>query len=113
MSNEAPTNQQAKQPNGAEDGATEKPHLWKPGQSGNPGGRPKQVRELLELARTSVPKAFALAKELMADPGEDSRVRLEAAKFLTSYGIGAPPREQLDVTGAIHVNIVIPATGEP
>lgn len=72
---------------------------FRPGQSGNPSGRPKAVRELIELARESVPKAFGLAAKLMVNEDEDSRVRLEAAKFLTSYGIGAPPRE-VQLTGA-------------
>jgi hypothetical protein len=72
---------------------------FRPGQSGNPSGRPKQVLELIELARSAVPRAFALAQNLLGDSDEESRVRLEAAKFLTSYGLGAPPR-QVQVTDA-------------
>ena len=65
------------------------------GVSGNPTGKPKQVRELLEVARRSVPDAFALAEKLMNGAAVEPRVRLEAAKFLTSYGLGAPPKEPL------------------
>lgn len=46
--------------------------------------------------------------KLLIDENQDSRVRLDAAKFLTSYGLGAPPRELLDASGAIQLNIVIP-----
>jgi hypothetical protein len=64
-----------------------------PGTSGNPGGRPRAVRELLEQARASVPAALELAERLVADEQEDSRVRLEAAKLLMAYGLGSPPKE--------------------
>lgn len=64
-----------------------------PGRSGNPGGRPKAVRELLDRARAAVPAAFDLAEKLVADEKADPRVRLEAARFLTAYGLGAPPKE--------------------
>lgn len=73
--------------------AESKPWQFKKGQSGNPGGRPKAVRELLERARKSVPAAFDLAERLLEDEEAEPRVRLDAAKFLTSYGIGAPPKE--------------------
>lgn len=66
---------------------------FKSGVSGNPGGRPKAVRELLERARGSVPEAFDLAERLVRDDAADPRVRLEAAKFLTAYGLGPPPKE--------------------
>ena len=58
----------------------------------NPGGRPKAVRELLDLARESVPDALAFAKKLLANETADDRVRLDAAKFLTAYGLGAAPK---------------------
>ena len=65
------------------------------GSSGNPGGRPKAVRELLDMARASVPKALALAAAFMDDDRLDPRIRLESAKFLASYGLGTP-HKQLD-----------------
>lgn len=69
---------------------------FSPGVSGNPGGRPKAVKELLERARRSVPAAFDLAEKLIADDDADDRVRLDAAKFLASYGLGAPPKSVPD-----------------
>jgi hypothetical protein len=67
-----------------------------PGNTVNPGGRPKAVRELLDLARSHVPGSLDLAVKLRDDETEDSRVRLEAAKFLTAYGLGAPPKTAVD-----------------
>lgn len=62
------------------------------GTTGNPGGRPKAVRELVELARSHVPASLELAVELRDDETEDSRVRLDAAKFLVAYGLGSPTK---------------------
>lgn len=66
------------------------------GSSGNPGGRPRAVRELLEMARASVPKALSLAVAFMDDERIDPRVRLESAKFLASFGLGTPHKQQAD-----------------
>lgn len=38
---------------------------WKPGQSGNPGGRPKELKDLQNLARMAYPEALALAVNLI------------------------------------------------
>lgn len=66
------------------------------GRSPNPGGRPKAVRELLDLARKEVPASFELAVRLRDDENGEPRVRLEAAKFITAYGLGAPPKVALE-----------------
>lgn len=76
----------------AQNSGTERGRPFAKGQSGNPGGRPKAVRELQERARLSVPAAFAFAEDLLADAEADARVRLDAAKFLTMYGLGAAPK---------------------
>lgn len=65
---------------------------FKPGHSGNPGGRPKQVLKLLRLARKHSRRALLFAVELLENTAEEGRVRLEAAKFITAYGLGAPPK---------------------
>lgn len=74
---------------------------FKAGASGNPGGRPKQVMRLLKLARKHSHEALRYAVELLREApiGDEPRdmishrkVKLEAAKFLWSYGVGAPPK---------------------
>lgn len=66
---------------------------FKPGQSGNPGGRPKAVRELLEVARAACPETLAYLVRVRDDEGEETRARLEAGKILLAYGLGAPPKQ--------------------
>lgn len=78
------------------------PHAWKPGQSGNPGGRPKKSRELEELIREALTmpdgrnKAVERLLGIMAE-GED-KDSIAAAKLLKAYGYGNP-RQQVEVTG--------------
>lgn len=103
----------------------------------NSGGRPKAVKELLEVARGHAPRAIALAASyldeqpqpdldelerrlgleksldgnplaeairllvaeariLRASARLDPRVRMEAVKFIASYGLGSPPKQSDD-----------------
>lgn len=73
--------------------------IMKGGGSLNPGGQRKKVRELCELARESMPKVFAFALRVVDDEAEDTRTRLDAGKFLASYGLGTPPRVEADGDG--------------
>lgn len=59
---------------------------WKPGQSGNPGGRVGVLAEIRELARQKTPKAVEALVEALACPGE----RVAAATILLAYGYGRP-----------------------
>ncbi len=69
---------------------------WKKGgPSPNPGGRPKAVAELLDLARSHVPRALRLAARFLRDREMDPRVRLDAAKLVIAYGLGKPPSTSL------------------
>ncbi len=61
---------------------------WQKGQTGNPGGRPKQPIKMTELARSHGPEAINLLVEKMRH-GEDDRVQIMAAKILLDRGYGA------------------------
>lgn|GEM_PF-1294816 len=61
---------------------------WKPGQSGNPKGRPKKLVDIAALASEHGPKCVAVVVELLDDP--DSRIRLAAAVALLERGFGKP-----------------------
>ena len=68
-----------------------------PGQSGNPGGRPKDEHRVAELARSYTLEAIDTLVELMRD-GKDERVRGTADQALLDRGWGKATVEV--VTGA-------------
>ena len=57
------------------------------GQSGNPGGRPKDEHRVAELARSYTLEAIDTLVELMRE-GKDERVRGTAAQALLDRGWG-------------------------
>ena len=63
-------------------------------QSGNPGGRPKgltrRVRELVGDDGTAIAEFM---HAVMADEGERTTDRLEAARWLADRGFGKPPQD--------------------
>ena len=58
-----------------------------PGQSGNPGGRPKDEHRVAELARSYTVEAIETLVELMRH-GKDERVRGTTAQALLDRGWG-------------------------
>ena len=62
-----------------------------PGQSGNPGGRPKDEHRVAELARSYTVEAIDTLVELMRD-GKDERIRGTAAQALLDRGWGRGER---------------------
>jgi hypothetical protein len=82
------------------------------GVSGNPGVRPKELREVIELARAHGPEAIAVLADIMNDPESPPAARVAAANALLDRGWGKPaqavelfgnaggPIETADVTSA-------------
>lgn len=59
-----------------------------PGQSGNPGGRPRLVAEVRELAREHAPAALMRLVELMQS--DDERVAIVACREVLDRAYGRP-----------------------
>lgn len=70
---------------------------WKPGQSGNPSGRPKDL--ITPLARKYGNEAIQTIYSIMSDQLMDPAVRVKAAALLLDRGYGKA-REHIELTGA-------------
>ena len=66
------------------------------GKSGNPGGRPRIVAEVRELARAHTGKAVETLVSIMTNPKSAPAARVSAANALLDRGYGKPPQH---VTG--------------
>ena len=64
------------------------PFAFKPGQSGNPGGRGGEYYEAQEICRDAAPEAARVIIELLQS--DDDRVRLMAAKEIFDRAFGRP-----------------------
>lgn len=78
----------------AQDIQTKPSHLWRPGESANPGGRPKWLKEAREQMREHVPAAVAKVVEVMSGKvGEKDvplKMQLEAAREILDRVLGRP-----------------------
>jgi hypothetical protein len=88
---------------------------WRPGQSGNPGGRPKVSAEIRDLARDHGAQAIERLVALMHSKNENVAVR--AAEALLDRGYGRPiqgvelsEQEARPKHTAIQVTFVTPPT---
>lgn len=68
-----------------------RPGAWKPGQSGNPSGRPKGYPEVEQLAREHTAAAIAALVRGLSDPDKFGF----CAKVLLDRGWGNPPQRQV------------------
>ena len=76
---------------------------FKKGQSGNPGGRPKVIAEVKELAREHTGKAVETLVSIMTNPKAAAAARVSAANALLDRGYGRPPQH---VTGEVAASYV-------
>jgi hypothetical protein len=65
---------------------------FKKGQSGNPGGRPKVVAEVKELARAHTGEAIETLVSIMTNIKSAPAARVSAANALLDRGYGKPPQ---------------------
>lgn len=61
-----------------------------PGQSGNPGGRPKESGHIKALARKHTEDAIAVLASILGDPDAKGSERIAAAIALLDRGYGKP-----------------------
>jgi HEAT repeat protein len=76
---------------------------FKKGVSPNPGGRPKIVQAIKELAMKKSPEAFERITQLLDDP--DPRISLAAAKEILDRAYGRPA-QAVEVSGTDGAPIV-------
>jgi hypothetical protein len=61
---------------------------FQPGQSGNPGGRPKVISEIQALAREHKTEAIDTLVAIMRDEGASAAARVSAATAILDRGFG-------------------------
>ena len=65
-----------------------KKHQFKPGQSGNPGGVPKQRKDIGDKALREADNALKRVVELLAST--DEKIAMAAAREILDRGVGKP-----------------------
>jgi len=66
---------------------------WEPGQSGNPGGRPKMPPELLQRLRDFTPRVIEIWQEIANDTRLKPEPRLRATELIAERAYGKPPQD--------------------
>jgi hypothetical protein len=64
---------------------------WQKGKSANPGGRPKVLVEVRDLARIHTAEAIDTLVSIMRDDSKSEHARIAAATQLLNRGWGSPP----------------------
>jgi len=68
---------------------------FKKGKSGNPGGRPKEVAEVKELAKKYSEKAILRLVQILDDPNEKGKSAVAAANAILDRAYGKPAQEMV------------------
>ena len=89
----------------SEHGRTLPVTAWKPGQSGNPNGRPKPEVDIAALARVHGPKCIDVVARMLSD--KDGKLRLAAATALLDRGFGRPNQSvDVNTTSVLELHLV-------
>jgi len=75
---------------------------FKKGQSGNPGGRPKAVKAVEEVAREHTPLAMQTLAEICRNQKAPAAARVSAAAHLLDRGWGKP-KQDVTLNGTVDV----------
>jgi len=78
--------------------------VFKPGQSGNPGGRPREEMAVIQLAKQNSEKAILKLVELI--DSEDPKVSIAASNAVLDRAIGKP-KQALEHSGPEGEKLVI------
>src|SRR6476620_4079056 len=79
---------------------------FKKGQSGNPGGRPKIVAEVKELAREHTAQAIQTLVSIMTNPKSAPAARVSAANALLDRSYGKPPQHHHITGDVVRLSVV-------
>lgn len=75
------------------------PPRFKPGQSGNPGGRPKRPVELVKACKEFNDEGLKILKEIARRKTNRENDRIRAVELIFAYGNGKP-KQGIELTGA-------------
>ena len=76
---------------------------FRPGQSGNPNGRPRVLADVQKAARAHSANAIKTVSDIMNNPKAPAAARISAASALLDRGYGKP----LQTVDANNVNYVV------